>query len=439
MLVDSVSCIVILFQIIGILISDKVSISVIEFGSLIIGFVTSLVVVYKTVLIVCRIQFLIERTIVIVHQNIIIHILTIFVLVYGTLLMAFFSGSRVPCSGNVTGFAVLVVRLFFIRNVMSGVIGNIHNLILMISVYVFSQSCNSGGGNLVSCDNVSKLISVDVDSPYKDSFASVRFFFRNVCHTCIWVYLGISVSISVKMIYHCAFSNRYGLIDSGIADFIEVSTNKFQVWDSTLECIDGILCICLWMILLVRFQYINGYLIMVFIVSVLDFLAIYIINGNDFQTVKVVIQDICIRSFNRLCCPDVTFCLNRVLVLIYASRIFKDIFFAVFIFFFYEFDFISGISLFYIHSADIVVGSSFNHKTFICMVLCVTGKFDFQCIKEGHGCSRNISVGIVCGLKGLRHETISGKYLALIGYLNVFSSILSFYQIFQSTLLPSIP
>ena len=56
---------------------------------------------------------------------------------------------KIPVGSNVTGFAVLVVRLYFIRNVMSGVIGNIHNLILMISVYVFSQSCNSGSSNLV--------------------------------------------------------------------------------------------------------------------------------------------------------------------------------------------------------------------------------------------------------------------------------------------------
>ena len=96
MFIDSVSCVVVLFQIIRILITDEISISIIQIRSLIIGFITSLVVIYKSVFIICRIQFLVEVSVVIINQNIIIHILTVLILVYGTLLVALFASIRVP-------------------------------------------------------------------------------------------------------------------------------------------------------------------------------------------------------------------------------------------------------------------------------------------------------------------------------------------------------
>ena len=63
--IDAVRRIVVLFQIVGILVSYKVSVSVIQLGSLVIGLSASLVVSYKSVFIISRVQFFIELTVVI--------------------------------------------------------------------------------------------------------------------------------------------------------------------------------------------------------------------------------------------------------------------------------------------------------------------------------------------------------------------------------------
>ena len=89
--IDSVRRIVVLFQIIGILVSYKVSVSVIQLGSLVIGLSASLVVSYKSVFIISRVQFFIELTVVIINQNILIHVLSIIIGVDSRFLMALFA------------------------------------------------------------------------------------------------------------------------------------------------------------------------------------------------------------------------------------------------------------------------------------------------------------------------------------------------------------
>ena len=90
-LIDAVCRIVVLFQIVGILVSYKVSVSVIQLGSLVIGLSASLVVSYKSVFIISRVQFFIELTVVIINQNILIHVLSIIIGVDSRFLMTLFA------------------------------------------------------------------------------------------------------------------------------------------------------------------------------------------------------------------------------------------------------------------------------------------------------------------------------------------------------------
>lgn len=106
------------------------------------------------------------------------------------------------------------------------------------------------------------------------------------------------------MIYQCAIAHFDHFIRAGVLDLIEVSTDKFQIRNSALERIDGIFTIRLREVVLVGFNLIYNYLVMVSVIAIDGRKSVRFLCCEDVKLIKVVVKDIGIRTINILGGPD---------------------------------------------------------------------------------------------------------------------------------------
>ena len=175
------------------------------------------------------------------------------------------------------------------------------------------------------------------------------------------------------MINKCAIAHFDHFIRAGVFDLIEVSTDKFQIRNSALERIDGILTIRLREVVLVGFNLIYNYLVMVSVIAIDGRKSVRFLCCKDVKLIKVVVKDIGIRTIDILGGPDASGCRERLSVLIYSSLVFDGIFLSFVIRLLDKFNFSSRIAFFNMHSADVVVSVSFDHKSIVFMILCISG------------------------------------------------------------------
>ena len=59
-----------------------------------------------------------------------------------------------------------VGRFFVVRDVMSGIIGDIDQCSLIVTIFVFSDGCKSGSCDLIRGNNIAVLVTMNIDRPY---------------------------------------------------------------------------------------------------------------------------------------------------------------------------------------------------------------------------------------------------------------------------------
>ena len=196
---------VVLFQIVGILVADKIPVPIVNFAPLVVGFPAALIIQHQTVLVVDRTHVLQEISVPDIHQDFPVQILALAVGFYRLLLMALLPIFRFPGAVEKTGFLMLVGWLFTVFYLLPALVDGLNHCVLAVPLFIFSKGGNPGCGNLIPCGHISIFIPMHLHRPHQHPVRPVRarlirHRLQHIGHAGVRVHHGVPASLCVQVV-----------------------------------------------------------------------------------------------------------------------------------------------------------------------------------------------------------------------------------------------